>query len=103
MGLSFPANKSSADTGRRVARAHLQMAQAGVPVGGTRPFGWKADKRTLDTAEAQLIREAAADILAGKGLHTICKAWNAAGIKTPKNNQWVKPALRNLLLSPRLV
>jgi len=96
------ANKSSADTSRRVARAHLANAQAGIPVGGSRPFGWSADKRALEPDEATLIRQAATDIIAGKGLHTICREWNLQGITTPRGNLWLKPVLRNVMLSPRL-
>jgi site-specific DNA recombinase len=96
------ASKSSADTGRRVARKHLELAQAGIPVGGSRPFGWLPDKRTLDPVESRLIHDAARDLLAGKGMNTICRDWNAAGITTPRGNAWVKPVFRNLMLSPRL-
>ena len=53
------ANKSSADSGRRIAAKHLQLAQAGVPVGGNRPFGWQVDKRTINEEEAALIRQTA--------------------------------------------
>lgn len=58
------ANKSSMDTSRRVKRKHLELAQKGVPVGGNRPFGYTADKVTMEPQEARLIREAARDILA---------------------------------------
>ena len=65
-------------TAERVARKHLERAQEGRPVGGTRPFGWKAGGRVLDERESALIREAAADIIAGIGTYTIAKQWNAA-------------------------
>ncbi len=96
------ANKSSADTGRRVKRAHLQLAMNGVPVGGSRPFGWNDDKKTLHPIEADLIRTAVALILNGEGIHTVCRLWNGQGITTPKGNQWVHQVLKQVLLSPRL-
>jgi DNA invertase Pin-like site-specific DNA recombinase len=96
------ANKSSMDTSRRVARKHLELARAGVPVGGSRPFGWQADRRSIDRSEARLLRQAAADILAGVGLHTICRVWNDAGIATTRGNPWRKTVLKNAMLSPRL-
>lgn len=46
--LVAQANKASADTSRRVARKHLELQQNGIPTGGTRPFGWQADKRTIE-------------------------------------------------------
>jgi site-specific DNA recombinase len=95
-------NKSSADSGRRIAAKHLQLAQAGVPVGGNRPFGWKADKRTLDPQEVALIRQAARDVIAGVGIHTIVRQWNQAGIRTTQGNLWQHQVMRQMLLNPRL-
>jgi site-specific DNA recombinase len=96
------ANKSSADSGRRIAAKHLQLAQAGVPVGGNRPFGWKHDKRTIEPEEAALIRQAARDAISGVGIHTIVRQWNRVGVRTTKGNLWQHQVMRNMLLSPRL-
>ena len=94
---------SSSDTSRRITDKHEAIAIAGIPVGGTRPFGWNADKRTLDPIEAELIRKARRDILYGDiGIRTICKEWKEDGIKTPKGNDWQRSPLRSMLLSPRL-
>lgn len=93
---------SSGDTSRRVADKHERIAIAGIPVGGSRPFGWNEDKRTLHPVESALLRKARADVLAGVGLHTICREWNHAGIRTPRGKEWVRTVLRNVLLSPRL-
>jgi hypothetical protein len=82
------ANKFSADSGRRIAAKHLQLAQAGAPVGGNRPFGWQVDKRTINEEEAALIRQAARDVIAGVEIHTIVRQWNRAGVRTTKNNLW---------------
>jgi site-specific DNA recombinase len=96
------ANKSSADSGRRIAAKHLQLAQAGVPVGGNRPFGWQVDKRTINEEEAALIRQAARDVIAGVGIHTIVRQWNRAGVRTTKDNLWQHQVMRQMLLNPRL-
>lgn len=96
------ANKSSADTGRRIKRKHLELAQNGVAVGGWRPFGWQADKKTLDPSESELIRQAVQDLLAGTSLRSICYRWNDAGIKTTAGNIWRHGPLKNTLTSPRL-
>jgi site-specific DNA recombinase len=93
---------SSDDTSRRVTDKHHTIAQAGIPVGGSRPFGWNEDKRTLHPVESALMRKARADVLAGVGLHTICREWNEAGIRTPRGKEWVRTVLRNVLVSPRL-
>ena len=92
----------SSDTARRVRDRHESIAVAGIPVGGSRPFGWNDDKRMLHPIESELIRKAVKDIMAGIGLHTICREWNKAAITTPRGHTWVRTVLRNLLLSPRL-
>ncbi|WP_347057274.1 recombinase family protein [Blastococcus sp. HT6-30] len=96
------ANKASADTARRVRRAHLENAQKGKAVGGRRPFGWQADKVTLNEYEAGLLRQAAADVLAGTRLATIVKRWNEAGVPTVTGGTWTGGVLLQLLRSPRL-
>ncbi|MFE5819038.1 recombinase family protein [Streptomyces sp. NPDC056479] len=82
------ANKQSADTARRVRRNHKARRDRGIPVGGTRPFGWQEDKRTLNPAEAQHIREAAKRIILGVEWHAIVADWNRKGITTSKGNPW---------------
>lgn len=95
------ANKSSADTGRRTKRKHLELAEAGEPV-GRRMFGWMPDKRTLDPVEAKLGRKAVDEVIAGKGTRLIVREWNEAGVKTTTGKTWAHQSLRNWLLNPRL-
>jgi DNA invertase Pin-like site-specific DNA recombinase len=96
------ANKASADTARRVRRAHLRAAREGKAVGGRRPFGYNDDKVTLRESEAALIREAAADVLAGTKLATIAQRWNDAGVKTVMGTTWTGGQVLQLLRSPRI-
>jgi len=97
------ANKSSADTGRRVARAHLETALSGKPVGGFRPFGWKANKTELHPVEAAAVKSAVDRILAGASLRTIVREWNDAEITTTAGGPWKQATLRQYLKNPRLV
>lgn len=96
-------NKSSADTGRRVKRAHRAAAKAGRPVGGYRPFGWKADRSTLDPKESRLVREAVEELIAGGTIRGIVRRWTEAGIKTTANADWKGATLRQYLRNARLV
>ena len=96
------ANKSSMDTSRRAKRKHLELAQSGALVGSRRVFGYEEDRVTLRQSEVDLIREAAADIISGVGLHTIARRWNAQGVKTPYGNIWRQAPVRAMMLSPRL-
>ncbi|ABD11933.1 Recombinase [Frankia casuarinae] len=95
--------RQSLDTSKRVRRKHLAMAQAGITVGGNRAFGWLADKETKDEPAAALLVAGADQILAGVGLHTICRQWNDLGIASAMGKKWQKPVLRNIYLSPRIV
>lgn len=96
-------NTASAATSRRVEDKHYVLAINGIPVGGTRSFGWADDKRTLIPHEAQLIQQAARDLLAGVGATTICERWQAAGIRTTKDNIFRRRTFVQMMLSPRLV
>ena len=90
-------------TAERVTRKHLEFAQAGKVVGGgNRPFGWEADQVTIRPYEAVLLREAAADVLAGLPLGRIAKRWNDAGVTTSTGRPWTHTQLLQLFRSPRL-
>ncbi|MFJ9315790.1 recombinase family protein [Pimelobacter simplex] len=96
------ANKSSADTARRVRRAALANAQDGKPV-GKRAFGWTDDHLSLDPAEAALVREAVAKLLDGTTTATaIAREWNEAGVRTARGNDWRNVTVRQYLRHPRL-
>ncbi|KPM55360.1 hypothetical protein ACG83_08195 [Frankia sp. R43] len=96
------ANKASQDTSRRVKRAHRQQAERGVPVGSRRPFGWKADKRTLEPAEAEPLQAAIRRILAGVPVAAIIREWNDAGFLTARGARWRKATLVKILRNPRI-
>jgi site-specific DNA recombinase len=81
------ANKSSADTARRVRRKHQAMQREGVPAGGSRPFGWLPDRRTLDPIESELLRSGIHRILAGGPLHAVVTDWNRQEVKTTRGNR----------------
>lgn len=96
------ANKSSADTARRVRRKHHALQQAGIPTGTTRPFGYRPDKRTLDPAEATALREAVERIITGASPRAIAADWNKKGITTTRGNTWSKQTVKQVLRNPRI-
>jgi DNA invertase Pin-like site-specific DNA recombinase len=73
-----------ADRQRRAAR---QAAEAGLPYGGRRPFGFKADKITHEPAEAEALRGAYRDVLAGMPVNAKARALNEAGFTTTQATQ----------------
>jgi site-specific DNA recombinase len=97
------ARKSSDDQSRRIRRKHLELAQAGEPAGGgTRPYGYRADRRTVDPDEAVVVREAAARVAAGGSLRSTATELNERGVRTVTGRPWSVQVLRRMLMSPRL-
>ena len=83
------ARKESDDKSRRLQRKHEEIAQAGRPSGGgTRPYGYESDHRTVRPAEAAVIRKCAAKVLAGDSLRSICVELNADGVPTVSGKPW---------------
>ena len=98
------ANKSSADTARRVARAAKQQAIEGTWHGGRVPFGYRAISGNLviDPEAAELVREAAQRVLAGESLYRIRTDWNERGILTTHGCTWSDKTIKMVLRSPSI-
>jgi len=56
-----------------------------------------------DPAEADLIRSAVADLLAGASLNDIARRWNAAGVGQPQTGRshWTADQIRQVVSNPR--
>lgn len=97
------ANKASADTARRVKTAHRHRAMSGKPsTSGTRPFGWRDDRLTLEPLEAQAVRDGLASVIRGIPLNAIAKQWNSLGMKTPRGGEWDFHNVKTVLTRPRV-
>lgn len=96
------ANKSSADTARRVARAAKQQAIEGTWHGGRVPFGYRAESGVLfiDPVTGPLVAEAMQRVLAGDSLYRIRKDWNERGILTTHGCAWSDRTLKLMLRNP---
>lgn len=86
----------------RVEAWHRQRAEAGLPNGGMRAFGYRRDGVTLDQAEADLIREGAARVLAGEKRFDIVSDWNRRGYRTVGGSEWSPVRFRDMLTGPRV-
>lgn len=96
------ARHESEQKSERIKRKHLELAEAGKPVGGgTRPFGYREDRITVDPVEAALVRDAARQVLDGMTLRSIVRDWNDRGVPTVAGGQWTTTVLRRVLTSPR--
>lgn len=101
--LGAVASKESDDKSRRIKRKQLELAQAGRPAGGgTRPFGYEADKRTLRHEEAAVVRELAERFLAGESLRSLCSDLTERGVLTSTGRAWTTQSLRRMLGSARI-
>ena len=101
--LGTVARYESEHKAERQARKALELAQAGkLGGGGTRPYGYAADRRTVVPAEAAIVREAASRILAGDSLRSLATDLNGRGVKPVQANAWSVHALRQLLQSARI-
>lgn len=97
------ARHESEHKSERIRRKAVELARAGkVSGGGTRPFGYEADRRTLCEPEADLIRAAAAEVLAGGTLWGICNRWNDQGVATVTGTSWKPQILRGILTRGRI-
>jgi DNA invertase Pin-like site-specific DNA recombinase len=98
--LTAMANKSSADTARRVARARLQEAQAGT-THKIRRFG-----RTLDGAiipqEAEVLRWAARRLIDGESWAGTATLIEKGPVRPVRAEHWYVQALRYMLLNPTI-
>jgi site-specific DNA recombinase len=93
---------------KRIRRQRLAAAERGERhAGGSREFGTvgigkNAVSEAQAEAERELIREAAARILAGDSLRGIILDWLDRGVRTSTGRVFVNASLRQMLRSPRI-
>jgi DNA invertase Pin-like site-specific DNA recombinase len=94
-------------TAERVARKHIEKAQAGhAHHGGQRPYGyeWDFETHTWRTLpeEAEVIRRIVKDLLRGRSLHGIVHSLNLDGITTSNGGRWNNRTVKRMALSPTI-
>jgi site-specific DNA recombinase len=104
---------------RRVKRRHQQRVDEGLPNGGSRPFGFEADRITHRPEEVVLVKELVERFLVSGSINAVARDWNARGIKTVatieherflagerktdrKPTTWSQGQVLKLLRSPRM-
>jgi DNA invertase Pin-like site-specific DNA recombinase len=87
----------------RIRRKHLEIAESGrASGGGSRPYGYEADKVTVRPAEAAVVAECAKRLLAGEPVRSIAQDLNERGVPTSTGGQWSPQSLRRMLASARI-
>jgi DNA invertase Pin-like site-specific DNA recombinase len=101
--LGAVSRKESDDKSRRITRKHQELAQAGrMAGGGTRPYGYDDNRKTVRESEAVVIRECAGRLLAGEAIRSICRDLEERQIPTVLGGPWKTQTLRRLLMSGRI-
>lgn len=114
LDLSTPSGRATARTlvawdrreveelGARVSRSMQARKAEGKFLGGKRPFGYYVDsgKLAVHEAEAELIRNAATQILNGVSIGSIVKLWNERGTTTSGGKVWRHNHVRLILGRP---
>ena len=98
--LGSVARAESEHKAERQRRANAQRAEDGVWWSSRRCFGY-TDGGEIDVTEAALVRQAAADVLAGMSLRQIARKWNADGVTSVRGAAWNTSRLKRLLVNPR--
>lgn len=97
------AAKESGRKSERLRRKARQNAEAGKPGGGpNRPFGYEADKITVNPVEAELIQQIVRRVLAGESIRSIATWLDAERIPTSAGAEWRTSTVRMILKSPRI-
>jgi site-specific DNA recombinase len=100
--------RSSDDTSSRIRRTVNAQAVAGKPHGRV-PFGYrrvydpetgKLLRQVPDETEAPVIREAAARILTGESIYSICRDFEARGVRGISNKYWDTARIKRVLTNP---
>jgi site-specific DNA recombinase len=87
----------------RIRRKHEEIAANGrVSGGGSRPYGYEADKVTVRPAEAAIVEECARRLLAGEPVRSIASDLNERGVPSASGGRWAPQSLRRMLASPRI-
>jgi site-specific DNA recombinase len=85
----------------RMREGRRHRVSRGQWTGGRRPFGYEADGVTVNQAEAEALRWAASQVLAGSSLNAIVAKLNERGIRTSTGREWKPTELRRVLVRPR--
>jgi site-specific DNA recombinase len=109
--LGAVARQESEHKAERQRAKHAELAAQGAPSGGTRPFGLTDIKHDDDGRayrddvpdEAEAIREAARDLIAGTPIKAICRRWNAQGLRGTRGQPFSSQTVATILTAELVV
>jgi DNA invertase Pin-like site-specific DNA recombinase len=86
---------------QRMREARVHKVERGEWTGNKRPFGYEADGVTVRDDEADALRWACSQVLAGNSLSAVAKELNRREVLTSTETEWDARTLRRVLLRPR--
>ena len=109
--LGAVARQESEHKAERQRAKHAELAAEGAPSGGTRPFGLTEVKRDAQgrsyreevPGEAEAVRQAAKDILDGASLKSICRRWEAQGLRGTRGRPFSPHVVAKIISSEWVV
>lgn len=100
--LGAAARAETDNTRDRIRAQKAQAAASGKYRGGPRPFGYEPDGMTVREPEAEIVREATRQVLAGRTLAAIARDLNeSTTIRPTRRPNWDFQAVRDLVVRPR--
>ena len=92
------ARQESERKSERTRRKLDELAQAGAWSGGPRRFGYEPGMTGIIDAEAEAIRQGTRAVLDDNASwRSIARAWNEAGLQTPRGSEWRPGSVRRTL------
>jgi site-specific DNA recombinase len=97
------ARHESEHKAERIRRKARELAEAGkIGGGGSRPYGYNMDRRTIRPNEAAIIHDLARRTLAGEPLRAMVRDLNTRQVPSVSGHAWTTVGLRRMLTSGRI-
>lgn len=95
----------SAELSQKVKRGMRESAQKGLSTGGCIPLGYKSENKKIvaDPVTAPLVQEIFQRYVAGATIASICKDFNARGIRTTKGAKFTHASFNTLLRNKKYI
>lgn len=102
--LGAIARGESEHKSERIRSKMAQLVEAGQPNGGVTVFGYKREGKSMvpDPATAPLVAKAAAEVLAGRTITSICAEWTENDVPTVRGGTWTVGKVSNILKNPAI-
>ena len=95
----------AAELGQKINRGMRESAYKNQYIGGTVPFGYKIvnKKYVIDEETAPFVREAFQRFIAGDTIISICRSFNARGIRTSKKGKFGRASFARIFKNEKYI